>query len=65
MPDEIELRGVENVDGISSLVVGSAEYGSQASEPLRKTRRAEGIDHIVMMRKGERSSLASYVQVSR
>lgn len=51
MADETEPRGVDDADGRSSLVVGRAEYGSHASEPRRNTRRADGTDHIVMMKR--------------
>lgn len=44
--DEKELRGVDAADSKSILSVGSAEYGTQPSDPRRNTRFADGIDHI-------------------
>jgi hypothetical protein len=49
---EIEPLGDEVAESGSLLVVGKAEYGAHASEPRRKNRRAEGIDHIVIMKRG-------------
>lgn len=44
--EENELRGVDAAEAKSTLLVGSAEYGAHARDPRRKTRFADGIDHI-------------------
>ena len=49
MPEENELRGVDAAEASSTLLVGSAEYGTHARDPRRKTRFADGIDHIPLL----------------
>ena len=49
LPNELvenELRGVDAAVSRSMLLVGKAEYGTHPNEPRRKTRLADGIDHI-------------------
>lgn len=44
--DENELRGVDAADARSTLLVGSAVYGTHVNEPRRIALLAEESDHI-------------------